>query len=88
MEINFSEIEDAFMFVSMGQPYEHMAYLSKESGEIYYHSEYGDNPEELPEDIDDPIYTAIPHKKDLGLGKNLALEFAYKFIPGSVRKLQ
>jgi len=80
MEINFSEIEDAFMFVSMGQPYEHMAYLSKESGEIYYHSEYGDNPEELPEDIDDPIYTAIPHKKDLGLGKNLALEFAYKFI--------
>ncbi len=80
MGINFNEIEDAFMFVSMGQPYEHMAYLSKESGEIYYHSEYGDNPEELPNDIDDPIYVAIPHKKELGLGKNLALEFAYKFM--------
>jgi len=80
MRINFNEIEDAFMFVGMGQPYEHMAYLSKESGKIYYHSEYGDNPEELPDDIDDPIYVAIPHKKELGLGKNLALEFAYKFI--------
>lgn len=80
MGINFNEIEDAFMFVSMGKPYEHMAYLSKDSGKIYYHSEYGDNPEELPDDIDDAIYVAIPHKRELGLGKNLALEFAYKFI--------
>lgn len=80
MGINFNEIEDAFMFVSMGQPYEYMAYLSKESGKIYYHSEYGDNPEELPDDIDDPIYVAIPHKNELGLGKNLALRFAYKFL--------
>ncbi len=80
MAINFSEIEDAFMFVSMGQPYEYMAYLSKESGKIYYHSEFGDNPEELPENIDEPIYVAIPHKKELGLGKNLVLEFTYEFI--------
>jgi hypothetical protein len=80
MSIKFSEIEDAFMFVSMGQPYEHLAYLSKKSGKIYYHSEYGDNPEELPDDIDDPVYIEIPHKKELGLGKNLALEFSYKFI--------
>lgn len=68
------------MFVNMGQPYEHMAYLSKESGKIYYHSDYGDNLEELPDDIDDPIYVAIPHNKELGLGRNLALEFACKFI--------
>ena len=81
MVIKFSEIEDAFMFVSMGQPYENMAYLSKKSGKIYYHSEYGDNIEQLPDDIDDPIYIEIPHKKKLGLGKNLALEFSYKFIP-------
>ena len=81
MAIKFSDIEDAFMFVSMGQPYEHMAYLSKESGKIYYHSEFGDNIDELPDDIDDPTYIEIPHKKELGLGKNLALEFSYKFIP-------
>jgi len=68
------------MFVSMGQPYEHMAYLSKKSGKIYYHSEYVDTPEELPDDIDDPVYVKIPHQKELGLGKNLALEFSYKFI--------
>lgn len=80
MKVNFSEIECAFMFVSMAQPYEHMAYLSKESGKIFYYSMYGDYPEELPDDIDDPKYIAIPHKKELGLGKNLALEFAYKFI--------
>ncbi|HHD64833.1 MAG TPA: hypothetical protein ENK96_10845, partial [Desulfobulbaceae bacterium] len=80
MVIQFSEIEDAFMFVSMGQPYENMAYLSKKSGKIYYHSEYGDTPEELPDDIDDPVYIEIPHARELDPGKNLALEFSYKFI--------
>ncbi len=80
MVIQFSEIEDAFMFVSMGQPYENMAYLSKKSEKIYYHSEYGDTPEELPDDIDDPVYIEIPHARELDPGKNLALEFSYKFI--------
>ena len=79
MKANFSEIEDAFMFVSMGQPYEHIAYLSKKTGKIYYHSEYADDMDELPEDIDDPKYAAIPHKRELGLGKKLALKFAYNF---------
>lgn len=84
--MNLSNIEDAFMFVSEGQPYEHMAYISKENGEIYYHSEYGDF-DELPEDIDDPKYVAIPHKKELGLGKNLVLKFAHKYLGQNAEKV-
>jgi predicted DNA binding CopG/RHH family protein len=80
MKIEFDRIEDAFLFVSLGRPYEHMAYLCKESGKIYYYSEFGDNLEELPDDLDDPKYITIPHKRELGLGRDLALEFAYKFI--------
>ncbi len=80
MRVNFNEIEDAFMFVNMGQAYEHLAYVSKESGKIYYYSEYGDTLEELPDDIDDPIYVAIPYSNELGLGRNLSLEFTRKFI--------
>jgi predicted DNA binding CopG/RHH family protein len=80
MKIEFDKIEYAFFLVSSGEPYEHMAYLCKKSGKIYYYSEYGDNFEQLPDDLDDPKYITIPHKKELGLGRDLALEFAYKFI--------
>ena len=84
MRIHFSEIEDAFMFVNMGQAYGNMAYLSRESGKFYFYSEYGDNYEELPDDIDEPTYVAIPDQNELGLGKNLALEFAHRFIEQKV----
>jgi hypothetical protein len=39
--------------------------------------------DELPDDIeDDEKYIAIPDKRELGLGKPLALEFAREFLPG------
>jgi len=79
MEIKYSDIEDVFMFTSSGQPYEHSAYISLETGEVYYQSDYGDF-DELPEDIDDPIYLAIPHKTELDLGKRLVLNFAYEYL--------
>lgn len=79
--VKFAEIRDAFDFVSFGQPMEHEAYLSLETGEIYWHSEYGDNEESLPDDIDTEKYVAIPHKNDLGLGKALALTFAEEHLP-------
>ncbi|MFW8602451.1 transglutaminase-like domain-containing protein [Desulfobacterota bacterium M19] len=79
MKINYSDIEDAFMFVSSGYPCEHTAYISRYTGVIYYHSEYGDF-DELPEDIDDPQYISIPHKTELNLGKRLVLKFAYKYL--------
>lgn len=80
MGIRFDEIENAFMFVSMGQPDMHNAYLCKETGQIFYTSELGDS-DELPEDIDDPKYISIPHKNDLDLGKDLVIEFVSEFIP-------
>jgi len=65
----FENIEEGFHFVSFGAPMEHDAYLSLETGEIHFHSEYGDT-EPLPEDIDEPgKYLSLPHKNDLGLGK-------------------
>lgn len=80
MAIRFDEIENAFMFVSMGQPDMHNAYLCKETWQIFYTSELGDS-DELPEDIDDPKYISIPHKNDLDLGKDLVIEFVSEFIP-------
>ena len=79
----FQEVLEALEFVSAGQPMENEAYLSKDTGAIHWHSEHGDNFEELPSDIDEiGKYLAIPHKNDLGLGKRLALRFAEESVPG------
>jgi hypothetical protein len=88
MPINFKDIMEAFDFVSFGQMYEHQAFLDKETGKIYWHSEFGDNTEELPEDIADKKYIEIPHKKDFGLGKNLVLDFAYQYIPSEAEEIE
>ena len=50
---NFQDISEAFEFVSFGSMYEHQAFLDKETGKVYYHSDFDDDEEELPEDIDD-----------------------------------
>ena len=60
---------------------ENEAYLDRQSGKIYWHSEFGDNEEELPNDIDDEKYISIPDKRELDLGKSLALDFAREFLP-------
>jgi len=86
MPVNFKEILNAFDFVSMGGGIgEHQAFLCKQSGKIYWHSELGDLDEpddELPDDIeDDEKYLAIPDKRELDLGKPLVLDFARRVLP-------
>ena len=88
MDIEFGDIVDAFDFVSFGQMFEHQAFLNKETGKIYWHSEVGDNEGELPEDIDDDKYIEIPHKKELNLGKFLVLDFAYEYLPNDADEIE
>jgi hypothetical protein len=87
MAISFSNIEDAFFFVSMDRQYMHNAYLCKETGQMFYTSEIGDS-DELPEDIDDlEKYMVIPHKNELDLGKTLVLEFTSTYLPEEIDKV-
>jgi len=85
MPISFEDILLAFEFVGSSYPGANRAILCRPSGKIYYQSddlgldEFND---ELPdEDADGEGYIAIPDKRDLGLGKPLALEFAREFLP-------
>src|SRR6516162_6496666 len=80
MAVSFSDLQLAFEFVSSGMG-ENEAYLDRQSGKIYWHSEVGDNDEELPDDIGDEKYISIPDKRELDLGKPLALDFAREFLP-------
>ena len=88
MAVEFQDIIDAFDFVSFNQMYMHQAFLNKETGTIYWHSELGDNEEELPEDIDDEKYIEITHKNELDLGKRLVLNFSYEHLPNDVNKIE
>jgi hypothetical protein len=83
MPISFQEILNAFEFAASGG--EHQAILCRRTGKIYLHSEFSDFDElndELPEDVeDDDKYVSIPDRRELGLGKPLALDFAREFLP-------
>ena len=81
MAVSFSDLRLAFEFVSSGGMGENGAYLDRQSRKIYWHSEFGDNDEELPNDIDDEKYISIPDKGELDLGKPLVLDFAREFLP-------
>ncbi len=80
--IKFSDIEDAFFFVSSARYGEHSAIVCKTIGEMYYSSVYGDIDDEFPEDEFDPkIHIRLPHKNDLELGKPLVFEFVEQYLP-------
>jgi hypothetical protein len=86
--MKYSDIEDAFLFVSMSPPDEHYAYLNKETGETYYVSSLGDS-DELPADLEEnEKYINVPHKNDLNLGRNLAFDFVSANLPGEFDRVR
>lgn len=88
MSVKFRDLDEAFDFVSSGQMSEHQAFMNKETGKIFWQSDLVDDFEELPEDIDDEKYIEIPHKNELGLGKNLAIYFAHKYLPNEAENIE
>jgi hypothetical protein len=75
--VKYDDLSTAFDFVSFAGPMEHRAYVSLDTGAIFWISET--NPieeEELPDDLEtSDRYIAIPHKNELDLGNDLALLF-------------
>jgi hypothetical protein len=89
MPVSLKDILDAFEFVSAAGTGEHHAFLCKQSGRIYWHSEYCDDLNEMPDDIDDgEKYVEIPDRKELGLGKPLVLDFARQFLPADIDEIR
>lgn len=87
--MKFEDIIHAFDFASFGRPFEHSAYISKRTGEIYYVSELGGS-DELPDDFEDEPdgYISIPHKNAIDLGRNLVLAFAIEYLPDRLDKVE
>ncbi len=80
--VNHEDLSLAFDFVSSGAPMEHQAFISLDTGKIYWVSDLALTEDELPDDFEESDrYLEIPHKNDLDLGKDLALRFAEQELP-------
>lgn len=81
MTIKFSDIENAFDYVGSQSYGMNEAYLSLDTGKIYYISELGDS-DDLPDDFEESDrYLEIPHKNELNLGRRLVDEFISTAAP-------
>jgi hypothetical protein len=81
MRVSVKDIREAYEFVSASGEDEHQAFLCKKTGRFYWHSELSDDLDVLPEDIDDnEKFLQIPNKRELDLGKQLALDFTRDFL--------
>jgi uncharacterized protein UPF0158 len=92
MPASFNEILFAFESTSMEGMGEHQAYICRQSGKIYFHSdlsEFQQLNDELPDDIEDEEkYLQLPDKYELNLGKPLVLAFAREFLPNDVDEVR
>lgn len=82
ISVNFADLDMAVEFVSSGMPTEHRAYISIDTGAIYWVSDSSDIEDDAPEDLEESDqYVAVPSKTDLGLGRPLALRFTEERVP-------
>ena len=86
--IKFSDIQDAFFFVSSAAYGLHTAILSKDTGQMYWRSEEGDLDEASDRDLPSDRCVEIPHRNDLGLGQELVFEFVAKHLPDESEQVQ
>ncbi len=77
MPVAWSEILDAFEFLSSSAEFGNSAWVCRETGAVHMHSDWDEELWPLPEDIDDAEkYVALPSPRDLELGRPLVMRFA------------
>lgn len=88
--VKYDDLSSAFDFVSAAAPMDHHAYVSRDTGKVYWTSDSVDTFEEdLPDDLEDSEhYLAIPHKNELDLGRSLALRFVAQQLPAWYERVE
>ena len=87
--VNFSELLDAYEWVSGSGPFENSAYINRGTGKVYIDSEEVELDDELPEDYEDGTkYISVPHKNELNLGRDLVFQFIDQNLPQKSGEIQ
>ncbi len=80
--VEWNDLLQAFEFGDFGGAGVTMSYLCRKTGACYTVSDYTDIPEDTPEDLEtSDQYIALPHKKELGLGRSLVFNFVREELP-------
>ena len=80
--VDLNELLDAIEYVSSVITTDAAAYVSRETGQVYFVGTDLEPEDALPDDIDAADrYVAIPSKQDLDLGRPVALRFAEAHLP-------
>lgn len=88
-KIKFGDIEDAFLFVSSTSYGMNSAILKLTTGKIYYISDMaGEDETENDPDFNWDDTLGIPHKNDLGLGRDMIFEFVSQSLPDDEERVQ
>jgi hypothetical protein len=86
--VKFSDLEDAFLYVSSSPYGDHSAYLNKDTGEIKYQSEMGGIDEMTEEEVEGDEWLDIPHKNDLDLGRQLVFDFVETHLDDQYERIR
>jgi hypothetical protein len=87
--IKYDDLELAFDFVSSAPPEECEAYVSLDTGRIYYIARLEALDDDAPDDLEtSDRYVAVPHKYDLDLGRRLALRFVEQELPHHYERVE
>ncbi|TDG04000.1 hypothetical protein E1N52_32045 [Paraburkholderia guartelaensis] len=88
--VRHDNLSMAFDFVSCAAPMEHSAYISLDTGKVWWTSDSSEAfDEEIPDDLEtSDRYLAIPHKSELDLGSHLALRFVAQTLPACYEQVE
>ena len=85
--VKFSDLMDAFEFVSVAGPFDNRAYVDLITGKIYLVSDELEFEEELPDDLEESDrYLAVPGKNELHLGSRLVERFVQERLPADAEE--
>ena len=89
VHVDWDELQNTFEFASLEEVGSHEAVLCRKTGKFLWLTEQFDGADEWPDDADDEEkYLAIPHKKELDLGKPLVFAFAEEYLPNDFDEIQ
>ena len=87
--VSFSELLNAYEWVSGSGSFENAAYINRATGKVYIDSEEVELDDDLPGDYEDGTkYIAVPHKNDLDLGRDLVFQFIDQNLPQKSGEMQ
>ena len=87
--VEYEDLLLAFEFVSSSPPMENSAYVSLDTGRIYWTSSLNPIEDDAPDDLEESDRNiAVPHKNDLDLGQDLVFRFVEQELPNDYERVR